>query len=113
MFAMKLRHTAALGLLIAAGCAPVTTGPSTGWLLLVPPVTAAGNADTGQPFSKWQSIGTFPSQYECNTSMTSQQFTAHAQAGGITNAQNYYQTQALQILNARCISSGDPQLKQT
>lgn len=29
------------------------------WLLMVPPLTSAGNADTDGPMSRWQSIGNF------------------------------------------------------
>jgi hypothetical protein len=110
---MKLRRAAALCLLVIAGCAPIANTVSTGgWLLLVPPLTTSGNADTGQPLSKWQSVGNFGSQIDCNTSMTNQQFTAHGQFGPITNAQTPYQAQAVRILNGQCVSIDDPRLKE-
>ena len=108
----KPRHATALTLFVLAGCA--TTGnpnSSGGWLLLLPPLTSAGNADRDAPLSKWQSIGDFSSPTDCNTYMTRQQFAARAQFGPITNAHDYYESEAVKILNAQCVSTVDPRLK--
>ena len=78
---------------------------------MVPPLTSAGNADTDGPLSKWQTIGNFSSLIDCNTWMTRQQFAARAQFGPITNAHNYYEAEAVKILNGQCASTHDPRLK--
>ena len=109
---MKRWLAAALGLLAFAGCASVgNTGSSRGWLLLVPPLTATGAPEADKPLSKCQTIGNFTSQADCNAWMTRQQFAAHAQFGPITNAQGYYEGQAVQILNGQCLWTGDPRMK--
>ncbi len=87
------------------------TPTSGGWLMLVPPMTPSGYADTGQPLTKWQSVGNYGSQSACNSSLTNQQFTVHGWYGPITNAQTPYQTQAVQTLNGQCVSASDPRLK--
>ena len=107
---MKLSRGFLPALIFAAGCAS-TNGASGGWLLLVPQINQAGYAATELPLSKWQTVGNFASQIDCTTSMQTQQSFAMGQAGPITNAQNYNQDQALQILNGKCVSIDDPGLK--
>jgi hypothetical protein len=108
----NLRHAAALGLLALAGCASAGNPDSSGKrFLLLPPLTSAGNADTDAPMSKWQSISNFSSPIDCNNWMTRQQFAARAQFGPITNAHDYYEAEAVKILNAQCVSTNDPRLK--
>jgi hypothetical protein len=109
---MKLRHAAALSLLIVAGCASAGQGGSFGgWLLMVPPLTSGGSADTGEPLSKWQIVGNFASQIDCNNVMTNEQFGAQAQLGPIKIAQTPSQGDAVKILNGQCVSTADPRLK--
>jgi hypothetical protein len=108
----NLRHAAALALLALAGCASAGNPDSSGKrLLLLPPLTSAGNADTDAPMSEWQSIGNFSSLIDCNNWMAKQQFAARAQFGPITNAHDYYEAEAVKILNAQCVSTNDPRLK--
>jgi hypothetical protein len=108
----KPRRTAVLALLVLAGCASAGNPNSSGGrLLIVPPLTSAGNAETDAPLSKWQSIGNFSSLIDCNNWMTRQQFAARARFGPITNAHDYYESDAVKILNAQCVSPVDPKLK--
>jgi hypothetical protein len=111
----KPRRTAVLALLALAGCASTgNSNSSRGRLLLVPPLTSAGSADTDAPLSKWQSIGHFSSLIDCNNWMTREQFAARAHFGPITpitNAHDYYESEAVKILNAQCVSPVDPKLK--
>src|SRR5260221_9634432 len=96
-------------MVLLAGCASTgVNARSSGWLLLVPQINQAGNAATDLPLSKWQTVGTFASQIDCTTSMQNQQSFALAQAGPITNAQNYNQDQALQILKGKLVSVDAP-----
>jgi hypothetical protein len=99
-------------LLVLAGCAS-TGNPdaSPARLLILPPLTSAGNADTVAPLYKWQSIGNFSSLIDCNNWMERQQFAARAHFGPITNAHDYYEADAVKILNAQCVSTSDPRLK--
>src|SRR6202035_466854 len=107
------RHATVLSLLALAGCGSIgNTGSSGGWLLMVPSLTSAGNADTDGPMSKWQSIGNFFSLTDCNSWMTRQQFAARAQFGPITNAHDYREAEAVKILNGQCVSTDDPHLKE-
>jgi hypothetical protein len=100
-----------LALLVLAGCASAESPTSSGGrLLFVPPLTSAGNADTDAPLSKWQSIGNFSSLIDCNNWMARQQFDARARFGPITNAHDYYESEAVKILNAQCVSPVDPRL---
>jgi hypothetical protein len=78
---------------------------------MVPPLTSTGNADTDASLSEWQTIGNFSSLTDCNSWMTRQQFAARAQFGPITNAHDYYETEALKILNGQCVSTDDSRLK--
>lgn len=57
-------------------------------------LASTGSADTGQPFPKWQTVGNFANQIDCNTSTTTQQSMGLARYGQITNAQNVNQTDA-------------------
>jgi hypothetical protein len=99
-------------LFVVAGCALTgNTGSSGGWLLVVPPLTSVGNADTDGPLSKWQTIGNFSSQADCNSWMTRRQFAARAQFGPITSGHDYYEAEAVKILNGRCVSTDEPRLK--
>jgi hypothetical protein len=99
-------------LLALTGCASAGNPESSrARLLILPPLTPAGNADTDAPMSKWQSIGNFSSLIDCNNWMTRQQFAARAQFGPITNAHDYYEAEAVKILNAQCVSTSDPRLK--
>jgi hypothetical protein len=110
---LNLRHAAALALLVLAGCASIGNPDSSpARLLILPPLTPAGNADTDAPLSKWQSIGNFSSLIDCNNWMTRQQFAARARFGPITNAHDYYEADAVKILNAQCVSTVDPRLKE-
>jgi hypothetical protein len=91
-------------LLVLAGCASIENPNSSGsWLLLVPPLTFVGDADIDAPLFKWQSIGRFSNSIDCNSWMARQQFAARAQFGPITNAHDYYEVEAVQILNAQCV----------
>jgi hypothetical protein len=106
------RHATAFSLLVLAGCAPVgNTGSSGEWHLMVPPLTSAGNPDLDKPLSKWQTIGGFSSLTDCNSWMTRQRFAARAHFGPITNAHDYYEAEAVKILNGQCVSSNDPRFK--
>jgi hypothetical protein len=110
MGAMKSRrHAAALTLLVVAGCASSTgiTGSTGEWLLMVPPLTSGGDADTSEPLSKWQNVGNFANQADCKNSMTTQQFAVHRYYGPIGNAQNSYEADAVRTLNAQCVSTKD------
>jgi hypothetical protein len=73
---IRFRHAAALSLLVVAGCASSTgnTGSSGEWLLMVPPLTSGGNADTSAPLSRWQNIGNFANETDSKNKMTAQQF---------------------------------------
>src|ERR1700737_4594174 len=98
MGAMKgRRHAAALILVVVAGCASSTgiNGSSGEWLLMVPPLTSGGDADTSEPLSKWQNVGNFANQADCKNSMTTQQFAVHRYYGPIGNAQNSYEAAAV------------------
>jgi hypothetical protein len=107
---MKVRHTTAIGAFVLARCAAVSdTGSSSGWILLIPPLTS-GVADTAKPLSNWRTLGNFSSSIDCNSWMTRQQFSARAQFGPITKAQGYYQAQPVEILNGQCVSTADPRL---
>jgi hypothetical protein len=100
-----------LALLVLAGCASAESPTSSGGcLLIVPPLTSAGNADTDAPLFKWQSIGNFSSLIDCNNWMARQQFAARAHFGPITNAHDYYESEAVKILNGQCVSPVDPRL---
>ena len=100
-----------LSLILAACAANQSNGAAGGWLLLVPQINQAGYAATDLPLSKWQTVGNFAGQTDCISSMQNQQGFALGQAGPITNAQNYNQDQALQILKGKCVSVDDPGLK--
>ena len=101
-----------LATIILAGCAASSSSTSyNGYRLLVPPLNQAGYAATEQPLSKWQSYGSFGSQIDCTNAMQTQQNTALAWYGKITQATNYNQTQAVEILSAQCVSADDPRLK--
>lgn len=97
--------------MMAACASNQTTATAGGWLLLVPQINQAGYAATELPLSKWQTVGNFTSQIDCTSSMQNQQSFAMGQAGPITNAQNYNQDQALQILNGKCVSADEPGLR--
>jgi hypothetical protein len=108
---MKPRHATALGLFVIAACSMAqNTGSSAGWLLIVPPLTTAGDADIAAPLSQWQILGEFARQIDCSTSMAEQQFGAHRRFGPIGNAQTYYETLAVRILNGQCVSSAATRL---
>ena len=102
-------RAAALTLLVVVGCASSTgiTGSSGEWLLMVPPLTSGGDADTSEPLSKWRNVGNFANQADCKNSMTNQQFAVHRYYGPIGNAQNYYEGDAVRTLNAQCVSTKD------
>jgi len=105
-------RVALLILLIATGCATdATNGSPGGYRLLVPPLNQAGYAATEQPLSKWQNLGNFGGKFDCTNFMETQQNTALAWYGRITQATNYNQTQAVEILSGRCVSIEDPGLK--
>ncbi len=105
---MIFRRSVLLTAIILAGCALAS---SNGYRLLVPPLNQAGYAAAEQPLSKWQSYGSFGSQIDCTNAMQTQQNGALAWYGKITQATNYNQTQAVEILSAQCVSTDDPRLK--
>jgi hypothetical protein len=74
---------------------------------MLPPLVFVGSADTDGPLSKWQTIGKFPSLIDCNSWMTRQQYSARAQFGPITNAHDYYEAEAVKILNGQSFTLGD------
>src|SRR5208283_4715905 len=95
---MKFRDASAIGLLVIAGCASTAnTGSSGAWLLMVPPLTSGGDADTGAPLSKWQNIGNFGYQTDCNSSMATQQMGVQAHYGPITTAQTPGQAEHFEV----------------
>ena len=109
---MKLRNLAACTFIILAGCASTgTDGASGAYVLMVPPLNQAGFAATNEPLSKWHNLGSFGTRVDCTSTMETQQNTAIGWYGRITNAQDYNQTQAVEILSGRCISIDDPGLK--
>ena len=74
---------------------------------MVPPLTPDNHPDTSQPLTKWQKVGTFGSQIDCTSSMQNQQSGVLAVAGPITQADNYNQIQAVEILQGRCVSAAE------
>jgi hypothetical protein len=113
MRAVKSRlPAAALTLLVVAGCASSTgiTGSPGEWLLMVPPLTSGGDADTSKPLSEWRNVGNFANETDCKSSMTTQQFAVHRYYGPIGNAQNSYEADAVRTLHAQCVSKEDPRL---
>jgi hypothetical protein len=71
---MRFYLVTGLILLVIAGCASSTgnNDSSGGWLLIAPPLTAAGNPNTGAPMSKWQTVGNYADPTDCKSSMASQ-----------------------------------------
>lgn len=105
---MKPRQVLVIILLVIAACSSAENrGSSATWLLIVPPLTAAGDADTDAPLPKWQIVDSFAREIDCSSSMDRQRFLAHKQFGPIGNAQTYYEAFAVRILRGRCIASGD------
>jgi hypothetical protein len=101
---MKLRDAVAIGLLLVAGCASIGNPGSSGeYVLIVPPLNQLGFAETDQPLNKWQNLGSFGGQIDCTSTMEAQQSTALGWYGRITQAQNYNQTQAVEILSGKCV----------
>jgi hypothetical protein len=90
------------------GCAEDESRP--GWLLMFPPLTAKGYPNTSAPYLRWQTVGTYPSQTDCNSAIDRGRFAAAAQFGQIERGENYEEGQAVQIRNAQCIATEDPRL---
>ncbi len=118
---VKLSCVAVLSLLVIAGCASTgKSGPSTGWIMMVPPPTPAVAAGTDESLSQWKTEGDFASKTDCNKEMTKEQegelgrfgrISFAQNAGRITIAQYVRQTGSVKILNGQCIAADDSPLK--
>jgi hypothetical protein len=95
--------------LLASGCAQVQSG--SGWLLMLPPLSADGYADKSAPLSKWQTFGTYSGQIDCNSSIASNQMAVHSQVGQISRAGVPSEALPVQMMSAQCVASDDPALK--
>jgi len=90
---MKLRHAAALALV--------------GWYLMVPPLRSKGSSEcyeANAPISQWQRIEAFDTAEQCKAASTKSALW-HKQHGldcGLASA----------WLDAQCIESDDPRLKE-
>jgi len=103
---MKFRHLAAIALL--SGCAQAQHGP--GWVLMLPPVSADGYADTSAPASKWQTYGSYAGPTDCNAEISRMQFAVNSQVGPISHAGIPGEVEAVQIMSAQCFAANDPRL---
>src|SRR3984893_10675462 len=99
---------AVLTLAVLTRCAQNESRP--GWLLMFPPLTAHGYANTSAPFLRWQTVGKYPSQTDCNSAIDRGRFAAAARFGQIEKAESYEEEQAVQIRNAQCVATRDPRL---
>jgi hypothetical protein len=105
---MMTRHVAALSLLILGGCAQAQSGP--GSLLILPPLTANGYANTGAPLSKWQAFGNYGGLTDCTTAIASNQMRVNAQVGQIAQAAVPSEDLAVKMKSAECVAADDPRL---
>jgi hypothetical protein len=105
---MMTRRVAVLSLLILGGCAQAQSGP--GSLLILPPLTANGYANTGAPLSKWQVFGNYSGLTDCNTAIASNQMRVNAQVGQISQAAVPSEDLAVKMKSAECVAADDPRL---
>ena len=105
---MKFRHAAAFTLAVVNGCAQVQSG--SGWVLMLPPLSADGYADKSAPFAKWQTFGSYAGATDCNAAIARFQFAVNSQVGPISHAGGPMQTEAVQIMSAECFAADDPRL---
>jgi hypothetical protein len=100
---MKLLLGVVLILAGASGCAQARSGP--GWLLIFPPITAQGSADTNAPRHEWQNVGRYASEFDCNQAITRWRFHAQARFGPIRQGSSYDELQAVQVMSAKCVAA--------
>jgi hypothetical protein len=105
---MMSRRAFALYLLILGGCAQAQYGP--GSLLILPPLTANGYANTAAPLSKWQVFGNYSGLTDCNTAIASDQMRVNAQVGQISQAAVPSEDLAVQMKSAQCVAADDSRL---
>jgi len=105
---VKFRHAAAFALAALIGCARVQSG--SGWVLILPPLSADGYADKSAPLVKWQTFGSYAGQTDCNAAIARFQFAVNSQVGPISHAGGPAQTEAVQINGAKCFAADDPRL---
>jgi hypothetical protein len=111
---MKLRHAAALSLLVAlVGCASTgKTGLSDGrWFLMIPRLSSDGNFDPSEPLSRWHSVGIFPTEIDCTISLKNRQLAQAHEASALTVSTANRVNKML--LNGQCVSADDPRFKGT
>ena len=101
---MNLRHTSALALV--------------GWYLMTPPISTSGSLNTDGPLSAWVEDSAHDSASACEQ-MKAEMLYATAAARSLfpDSAENKHGRATLALnndryLNARCIATDDPRLKE-
>jgi hypothetical protein len=108
MDGMRHLHATAIALALLSGCAQVQ--PGSGWLLMLPPLSADGYADRSAPLSSWQTFGSYVGQTDCNAAIARFQFGINSQVGSISHAGTPSQAGAVEMMSAECFAANDPRL---
>jgi hypothetical protein len=106
---MKLRHAAALALVVVCACSKNTDTASESWFLMVPPASGTDSFDTSAPLSKWRVSGNFASVAEC-TSSQADDIKAY-EDNTVQVATNVAEFNVKVYRAGRCVASDDPGLK--
>ncbi len=106
---MKLRHAAALALIVVCTCSRKTDLTDQSWYLLVPPATGIDSFDTSAPLSKWRVSGNFDSVAEC-TKAQAEDIKAYRD-NSVQVAVNEAEFGVKAYSAGRCIGADDPGLK--
>ncbi len=106
---MKLRHAAALALIVVCACSRKTDLTDQSWYLIVPPTTGIDSFDTSAPLSKWRISGNFDSVAECTKAQADDIKGYEENAGQV--ATNVAELGVKVFGAGRCIAADDPGLK--
>jgi hypothetical protein len=103
-----LQAAALASAILSGGCTQTQITP--GWLLLLPPLSADGYANTGAPLSQWQVFGRYSGSIDCNSAISSNKFAVNSQVSDISRAAVPSETLAVQMMSSECVSGDDPSL---
>ena len=106
---MKIRHAAALALILVCACSRKTELTGQSWYLMLPPTTGTDSFDTSAPLLKWTASGNFDSLAEC-TQAQAEDIKAYRD-NSVQVATNVAEFSVKVYSAGRCIGSDDPGLK--